>query len=137
MNTQEVTLSLPEALYLRLKQTAQATQQSLTDVLLHTVQVGSPPSWEDSPSAFQADLVALDRLDDEALWRTVRSLRTETDTGRMEELLEKNADDQLTEAGRAELTYLRTKADRLMLRKAHAAALLRWRGHTLPPADKM
>jgi hypothetical protein len=44
----------------------------------------------------------------------------------MEELLEKNADDQLTEAGRAELTYLRTKADGLMLRKAHAAALLRW-----------
>ena len=70
MNTQEVTLSLPEALYLRLKQTAQATQQSLTDVLLHTVQVGSPPSWEDSPAAFQADLAALDRLDDEALWVT-------------------------------------------------------------------
>jgi hypothetical protein len=126
MNTQEVTLPLPEALYLRLKQTAQATRQSLTDVLLHTVQVGSPPSWEDAPAAFQADLAALDRLDDEALWRTARSRRTETDTGRMEELLEKNADDQLTEAGRAELTYLRTKADGLMLRKAHAAALLRW-----------
>ena len=137
MNTQEVTLPLPEALYLRLKQTAQATRQSLTDVLLHTVQVGSPPSWGDSPAAFQADLAALDRLDDEALWRTARSHRTETDTGRMEELLEKNANDQLTEAGRAELTHLRTEADGLMLRKAHAAALLRWRGHTLPPADKM
>ena len=116
-------------------ETAQATQQSLTDVLLHTVQVGSPPSWEDSPAAFQADLAALDRLDDEALWRTVRSRRT--DTGRMEELLEKNADDQLTQAGRAELTYLQTEADGLMLRKAHATALLRWRGHTVPPADKM
>ena len=135
MNTQEVTLPLPEALYLRLKQTAQATRQSLTDVLLHTVQVGSPPSWEDSPAAFQADLAALDRLDDEALWRTARSRRT--DTGRMEELLEKNANDQLTQAERAELTQLRTEADGLMLRKAHAAALLRWRGHTLPPADKM
>ncbi len=30
MNTQDVTLPLPEALYLRLKQTAQATRQSLT-----------------------------------------------------------------------------------------------------------
>src|SRR5215813_13690 len=73
MNTQQVTLTLPEALYLRLKQTAQATQQSLTDVLLHAVQVGSPSSWEDAPVAFQADLAALDRLDDEALWRTARS----------------------------------------------------------------
>jgi hypothetical protein len=137
MNTQDVTLSLPEALYLRLKQTAQATQQSLTDVLLHAVQVGSPPSWEDAPVAFQADLVALDRLDDEALWRTARNRRTEADMVRLQEWLDKNANSQLTELERAELTQLRTEADRLMLRKAHAAALLRWRGHTIPPADKL
>ena len=68
MSTQDVTLPLPEVLYLRFKHTAQATQQSLTEVLLHAVQVGSPPSWEDAPVAFQADLAALDRLDDEALW---------------------------------------------------------------------
>ena len=137
MNTQEVTLTLPEALYLRLKQTAQATQQSLTDVLLHAVQVGSPPSWEDAPVAFQADLAALDRLDDEALWRTARSCRTEADTVWLQELLDKNANNQLMESERAELTQLRTEADRLMLRKAHAAALLHWRGHTIPPADKL
>ena len=137
MNTKDVTLPLPEALYLRLKQTAQATQQSLTDVLLHAVQVGSPPSWEDAPVAFQADLAALDRLDDEALWHTARSRRTEADTVRLRELLDKNANEQLTAAERAELTQLRTEADRLMLRKAYAAALLRWRGHTIPPADKL
>lgn len=137
MNTQEVTLSLPEALYLRLQHTAEATQQSLTDVLLHAVQVGSPPSWEDAPVAFQADLAALDRLDDEALWRAARSQRAETDTIRLQELLDKNANDQLATTERTELTQLRTEADRLMLRKAHAAALLRWRGHTIPPADKL
>lgn len=137
MNTQDVTLPLPETLYLRFKQTAQATQQSLTDVLLHAVQVGSPPSWEDAPVAFQADLAVLDRHEDEALWRVARSHRTEADITQLQELLEKNADDQLTEAERAELTRLRSEADRLMLRKAHAAALLRWRGHTIPPADKL
>ena len=137
MNTQDVTLPLPEALYLRLKQTAQATRQSLTDVLLHAVQVGSPRSWEDAPVAFQAHLAALDRLDDEALWRTARSRRTEADMVRLQELLDQNANTQLTEAERTELTHLRSQADRLMLRKAHAAALLRWRGHTIPPADKL
>jgi len=137
MNTQEVTLPLPEALYLRLKLTAQATQQSLTEVLLHAVQVGSPPSWEDAPAAFQADLAALDRLDDEGLWRAARSHRTETDTVGLQELLDKNANSQLSETEHAELTQLRTEADRLMLRKAHAAELLRWRGHTIPPADKL
>jgi hypothetical protein len=137
MSTQEVTLPLPETLYLRFKQTAQATQQSLTDVLLHAVQVGSPPSWEDAPVTFQADLAALDRYDDEALWRIARSYRTEADITRLQELLEKNTDDQLTETERTELAQLRTEADRLMLRKAHAAALLRWRGHAIPPADKL
>jgi hypothetical protein len=137
MNTQDVTLSLPESLYLRLKHTAQTTQQSLTDVLLHAVQVGSPPSWEEAPAAFQTDLAALDRLNDQALWRIARSRKTEADTVRLQELLDKNANNQLTETERAELTQLRTEADCAMLRKAHAAALLRWRGHTIPPADKL
>ena len=137
MNTQDITVSLPEDLYLRLKHTAQATQQSLTDVVLRAVQVGSPPRWEDAPAAFHVDLAALDRLDDEALWRIVRNRRTEADVVRLQELLDKNADDQLTEVERAELLQLRTEADRFMLRKAHAAALLHWRGHAIPPADKL
>jgi len=137
MTTQEVILPLPENLYLRLLQVAQATQQSLTDVLLYAVQVGSPPSWEDAPAEFQADLAALDRLSDEALWRIARSHQKEGTMERYQALLDKNANERLTEAERAELTQLRKEADRRMLRKAHAAALLRWRGHTIPPAEKM
>ena len=54
---------------------------------------------------------------------------------RYQELLGKNANDTLSDAERAELTRLRTAADRFMLRKVQAAALLRWRGHHIPPAD--
>ena len=53
------------------------------------------------------------------------------------ELLEKHANDTLSDAERTELTQLRTAADRFMLRKVQAAALLRWRGHHIPPADKL
>ena len=137
MTTQEVVLPLPENVYLRLQQVAQATQRSFTEVLLHAVQVGSPPSWEDAPAEFQTDLAALDRLDDNALWQIARSHRTEADMERYQELLDNNANDALTETERAELTQLRTEADRCMLRKAHAAALLRWRGHHMPPAEKL
>lgn len=137
MTTQDVMVPLPENLYLRLQQVAQATQQSLTDVLLHAVEVGSPPNWEEAPAEFQADLASLERLNDEALWQIARSRHTEADMVRFQELLDKNAADTLTEAERQELTRLRTEADRFMLRKGHAAALLRWRGHKLPPADKL
>jgi hypothetical protein len=43
------------------------------------------------------------------------------------------------DAERTELTQLWTAVDRFMLRnwKVQAAALLRWRGHHIPPADKL
>jgi hypothetical protein len=137
MTEQQVTVPLPENLYLRLKHVAQATHQSFNDVLIHAVEMGSPPSWETAPSEFQEDLAPLDRLNDEALWQIARSHKTEADMERHQELLDKNAEGRLTEPERAELVQLRTEADRFMLRKAHAAALLRWRGHKLPPPEKM
>ena len=135
MTTQAVTLYLPEALYVRLQQNAQATHQSFDAVALHAIEVGAPPSWEDAPTEFQTDLAALDRLDDDTLWRIARSHQTETEMTRYADLLDKNANDVLSDADRVELTQLRTQADRFMLRKVHAAALLRWRGHHIPLAD--
>lgn len=137
MSAHRVTVALPESLYLRLQRTAQATRRSLADVLLHAVQVGSPPGWEDAPSEFQADLAALDRLDDDTLWSIARGRQTDSEMVRYTALLEKNAAGVLTPADRAELSELRTEADRFMLRKAQAAAILRWRGHFLPPAEQL
>jgi len=134
MTVRSVTLDLPEALYLRLQQVAKGMHQSLDDVLMHAVQVGIPPSWEDAPAAFQGDLAALDRLDDQSLWRIARSTQWEEDWSHYQELLDKNANGSITAAERVSLEHLRTEADRFMLRKAHAAALLRWRGRTVPPA---
>jgi hypothetical protein len=64
-------------MYTCLQQAARATGRSLDDVLLQAVQVGSPPRWDDAPAEFQADLAALDRLDDKALWRIARSRKRE------------------------------------------------------------
>jgi hypothetical protein len=137
MTLRTVTVQLPENLYVRLQQTARATKQSLDEVLLRAVQVGSPPSWETAPAEFQADLAALDRLDDASLWRIARSRQTEAAMQRYQELLDKNANDSISTVEREELAQLRLEADRQMLRKVHAAALLQWRGHQIPPADKL
>lgn len=137
MTVQTVTLRLPESLYLRFQQAARATHRSLDDVLLHAVEVGSPPRWDDAPVEFQADLAALDRLEDEALWRVARSRKQEADMARYQELLDKNANGRLTAADREELTKLRVEYDRMMLCKAHAAALLRWRGYQVPTAERL
>jgi hypothetical protein len=137
MSMRTVTLQLPEGLYIRLQQAAQATRRPLDDVLLHAVQVSSPPSWDDAPAEFQADLAALDRLGDEALWRIARSRKTEADMERYQELLDKNSNDALSSDEREELVKLRVESDRFMLCKAHAAALLRWRSYQVPPAETL
>ena len=137
MAVRDVVLPLPEELYMRLEQTARATRQSLTDLLLHAVRTGSPPDWSQAPAEFQADPAALDRLDDAALWQIARSQRSEADTARLTELLEKHADDALTAAETLELEAEVAEADRFMLCKAHAAALLQWRGHTVPAFEKL
>jgi len=137
MAMQQVTVNLPESVYLRLQQVAQGTQQSLSEVLAHAVKVGSPPSWDDVPAEFQADLAVLDRLDDDSLWQIARSKQSDDDMMRYQVLLDKNADETISELERVELTQLRVESDRLMLRKAHAASLLRWRGHQLPPSEKL
>ncbi len=127
-----VTVHLPEALYQRLANTARATQRSLEDVLLHAVRVGSPPTWDDVPPEYQGDLAQMDRLGDDDLWQIVRLQQTPAEVARYDELLARNQAGPLTDAERVELDGLRTAAERLMLRKAHAAALLRWRGHSVP-----
>lgn len=137
MLTQDVTIRLPEPLYVRLQQVAQATQRSLEELIVRAVQVGSPPSWEEAPAEFQADLAALDRLEDDALWRIARSTQLDADTTRYQELLDKNANGALTIPERLELTQLRQAADRFMLRKAYAVDLLRWRGYAIPPAHQL
>ena len=83
------------------------------------------------------DLAALDRLDDGALWKIARSRQTEGEMAHYTELLDKNANGALSDSEQAELAGLRTEADRFMLRKAHAAVILRWRGHQLPPAQRL
>jgi hypothetical protein len=127
-----ITLQLPDRLYQRLVNTAQATRQPLTEVIIHSLKVGSPPDWDDVPEEFQADLAALDRLHDDALWQIARSRKTADGMERYDELLVRNREGTLSDSERLELSVLRQEADRFMLCKAQAAVLLRWRGYQVP-----
>jgi hypothetical protein len=70
-----VTLQIPDRLHQRLIHHAEAAQQSLDEVILRVLEIGSPPDWEDVPEAFQAKLAALDRLGDAELWQVARAVR--------------------------------------------------------------
>jgi hypothetical protein len=126
-----VTLQIPDAIYQRLEVNARATQQSLEAVLLHALEVGSPPTWSDVPEEFQADLASLDGLNDDELWHLARSQMPDSQQDQYDRLLELHADGALSQSERENLQALRKESERFMLRKAQAAVLLKWRGHPI------
>lgn len=132
-----ITISLPDTVYKRLQRMAQATKQSLPDVVVRAVEIGSPPSWQDAPTEHHATLAELENLSDDALWNIARTQIGENEMARYELLLDKNSEGALSPLETEELSLLKTAANRFMLRKAHAAALLKWRGHIIPPAHKL
>lgn len=74
--------------------------------------------------SYLVDLAALDRLNDDELWRIARSQRSEIDSQRLHDLLEKNAEGMLTPNEQIELNAEVNEADRFILYKAHSAAQL-------------
>ncbi|MDM8537605.1 hypothetical protein QUF70_12680 [Desulfobacterales bacterium HSG17] len=137
MATRNITLNLPENIYIRLQQAAQATKQSLDQILLRVIQKGSPPGWDDIPAEYQADLAALERQDDTTLWHIARFHQNKADYNRYQDLLDKNSNETISNSEQNELNKLRGESDRFMICKAHAVALLQWRGHQIPPADRL
>jgi hypothetical protein len=128
MSVASVTLQIPDSLYQRLVNTAQAMGCSLEEIMIHALTVGSPPDCADVPEDFQAELARLDRLDNDTLWQIARNDRSSTDMEHYNHLLEKNQEGELNPAEVLELDQLRYTADLFMLAKAQAAVLLRWRG---------
>src|SRR5262245_23679823 len=102
-----ITLDLPELLYARLANAAQAMQRPLEEVLVRALRVGSPPGWDDAPAEMQAELAAFDRLDDEALYRIARERGSAAEVSRYDELLERQQAGSSTAEERAELSGLR------------------------------
>lgn len=136
MTVHGINLELPPALYQRLVEIAEASQQPLTDIVIQSIQTGLPPSLEHVPDRFRDDLKALNQLSDDILWDVADRDLAEAKAALYEQLLVKNQQGRLTEDEQQTLDTLREEADLLMLRRAYAAALLKWRGHRIPtPTD--
>ena len=133
MTVQGINLELPPALYQRLVEIAEASQQPLTDIVIQSIQTGLPPSLEHVPDRFRDDLKVLNQLSDDVLWNITDRELTEDKATLYEQLLSKNQQGQLAESEQLALDTLREEADLLMLRRTYATALLKWRGRYVPP----
>ncbi|AFY30587.1 hypothetical protein Cal7507_0075 [Calothrix sp. PCC 7507] len=46
MATETITLQIPEIIYQRLVNTARAQRRPIEEIIVHALQVGSPPEWD-------------------------------------------------------------------------------------------
>ena len=96
-----------------------------------------PPKFSGAPAEIQAELRALQSLSTAELQTVAARQVPQARQARHLALLEKNSRGTITDVERAELVALRTEADRLMLCRAYAWALLRWRGVPVPDLDDL
>ncbi len=137
MTTQRVTIELPEPVFRQLARIAEATQQPVEVLAAQSVVSNLPPSVENAPLEMQPELLKMQNLSIEELLAIAHGLVEPTQHEHHVDLLEKNKEDSLTPEERQELTDFRLAADRLMLRKAYAWSVLRWRGHRIPPLKEL
>ena len=133
---QTVTLELPQTIYLPVSRMAQATKRPLEDLLVCALRASLPP-LDGLPSELVRELVKLERLDDESLWRVMVSRVPAAQQRKLDSLLRKNQAGTLTKREQQKLDRLQREADRVMLRKARAAVLLRFRGQHLPTLEEL
>jgi hypothetical protein len=131
MTSQSVTIELPELVLHQLARMAEALHQPIELLIAQSMLSNLPPSIEAAPLELQSEWLAMQGLDDGALRQIAQSVVDPVLSQRHEELLMGNEEGRLTVTEQEELVALRRGADRLMLRKAYAWKMLRWRGQRI------
>jgi predicted transcriptional regulator len=132
MHSQQITIELPEMILRQLTRLAEATHQSVESLVSQSVMSNLPPTTDTAPPELQQEFLMMQTLSIEGLKAIAQAQVEPGQHDRHVELLRKNEDDRLLLEERQELTALREAADQLMLRKAYAWSLLRWRGQRMP-----
>ena len=129
-----IILTVPEDISTRARQIAETVARPVEQILLDHLKTLSVPLPVLPPDT-QAELDALQYLSDDALWTIASEQMPQDVQARAHVLLDRNSCGVITDAEHAELDTLVERGDRLMLRKAEAAALLRQRGYSFTPKD--
>lgn len=130
MESQRVTLRLPDSTYRRLVKLASQSQRSLAEETVSLLNAVLTTN-EERALKVRSQLEQLTFLTDEELWTVATSTASDTDNEQMQRLLEKRQREGLTVNELEQLEGLSERFNRVMLTRAKSAALLHERGHDL------
>jgi hypothetical protein len=136
MTANTIAVQVPEPLYRRLERLASLTNRPVESLLAQTLSSGLPPLPDDLPATMREALLQLEALSDGELQQVVREQLGPVEAEQFAELRERHRAGLITIEETQHLSELTEYTDLLMLRKAYAGVLLKWRGQPVPaPAD--
>lgn len=130
----QITLILPADISDRARQIAETTSRPVEQILIEHLKSLSSPLPELPPDE-QAELDALHHLSDDALWTIAREQVPDDAQTQAQKLMGKNSRSTISDLEAVELEKLVRRADRVMLRKAEAGAILKERGYPFSQED--
>lgn len=133
----KLTVELPEPVIRLLSRLGNLTHQSPEALAAQSIAGNLPPSVDNIPSDMQTDLLEMQTLSVESLRQIAQSQVQASQQTRHLALLSGLEQGILSPEEEQELSHLRQSADQLMVRKAYAWALLRWRGIAIPSLDEL
>jgi hypothetical protein len=137
MNHQTVVITMPEPLYQRLQRWSTVIQRPLENVVLQTLQTTLPKLPEELSNDQRHLWREMERLTDDQLWQTARSTMPLPQQDQYRQLREKHGQDTLNTSEQTQLEEWYRETHLLMLRKAYAYVLLKWRGYSLPTLTEL
>jgi len=129
--SQTITLDLPDQFYEPIKRIAQTMAQPIESVLLKFLQT-SLPSLDGLPAEQITQLTQLETWGNSALKQLLLKTVPKEQQQELESLLYKNKSNSLSNQEQKRLAILQDAVNKIMLQKARAAVLLRFRGQRLP-----
>jgi len=133
---QTITLTLPDRLYQPVQRIARATHQPMETVLLTALQ-SSLPTLDGLPPDLAQELIELETWDNATLRQVLLETVPSDQQRALDELLQRNQAGELSPLEQEQLAALQRAADLVMLRKARAAVLLRFRGQRIPTLTEL
>lgn len=130
MDSQTVTLHLPDATYRRLVELATKSERPLAEETVYLLNSVLATDIE-LTSDINARLEHLSLLTEEELWNAATSTASEEDNELMQQLLEKRQREGLTSNELAQLQVLSKHFNQIMVTRAKSAAILFDRGHDI------
>ncbi|MDM8532693.1 hypothetical protein QUF63_16145 [Anaerolineales bacterium HSG25] len=126
-----IILDVPDSFYEPLQRIAKATKNPVNVVLMTALQA-SLPSLEGLSVELKQALIQLESLDNQALRKVLLKTILPEHQQELELLLQQNKQHALNQTEQDRLSFLQNMVDKIMLQKARAAVLLRFRGQRLP-----